>query len=131
MERLKLMLTRLKALFRGSAIARDMDKEMGLHVEMLTEEYRRTGMPADEARRAALRRFGNPTLLQERGRDIRGAGLLEEFRRDLLYGCRMLRRSPGYTAVALIGLALGIGVNTAIFSFADALLFRSSFGNHD
>ena len=131
MEILKLLLARLKALFRGSAIERDMDKEMSLHVEMLTEEYRRSGMPADEAHRAALRRFGNPAQLKERGRDIRGAGLLEEFRRDLQYGFRMLRRNPGYTAVALIGLALGIGVNTAIFSFADALLFRSSFGSHD
>jgi predicted permease len=127
---LKRLLTRLTGLFRGSAIDRDMDTEMGLHVEMLAEEYGRAGMSADEARRAALRRFGNPTQLQERGRDIRGAGLLEELRRDLQYGYRMLRRNPGYTAVALIGLALGIGVNTAIFSFADALLFRPSFGNH-
>ena len=128
---LKLILARLKALFRGSAIDRDMDKEMSLHVEMLTEEYTRSGMPAEEARLAALRRFGNPTQLKERGHDIRGAGLLEEFRRDLQYGYRMLRRNPGYTAIALIGLALGIGVNTAIFSFADALLFRSSFGHHE
>ena len=131
MEKVKLMLTRLKAFFSGSAIDRDMDREMRLHVEMLAEEYRRSGMSGDEARRAALRRFGNPTQLKERGRDIRGAGLLEELRRDLQYGYRMLRRNPGYTAVALIGLALGIGANTAIFSFADALLFRSSFGNHD
>src|SRR5262245_31550038 len=131
MEKLKLMLTRFTALFRGSAIDRDMDKEMSLHVEMLAEQYKRSGMSADEARRAALRRFGNPAQLKERGRDIRGAGLLEELRRDMQYGYRMLRRNPGYTAVAVIGLALGIGVNTAIFSFADALLFRSSFGNHE
>src|SRR5690349_4512787 len=90
MQALKVVLARLTGLFRGSAIDRDMDKEMSLHVEMLTEEYKRSGMPADEARRAALRRFGNPTQLKERGHDIRGAGLLEEFRRDLQYGYRML-----------------------------------------
>src|SRR5262245_20349632 len=103
MEILKKFLTRLKALVRGSAIDRDMDKEMSLHIEMLTEEYKRAGMPADDAHQAALRRFGNPTQLKERGRDILGAGLLEEIRRDLLYGYRMLRRNPGYTAIALVG----------------------------
>src|SRR6476660_1176929 len=82
-------------------------------------------MSADEARYAALRKFGGVDQVKETYRDRRGLPFIETLWRDLGYGFRMLRRSPGTTAVAILSLAFGIGVNTALFSAVDAVLLQS------
>src|SRR5262245_41641603 len=115
---------RLKALFRHNALERDMDQEMRLHVDLLTEEYERAGLPSGEARRAARRRFGNLGRIKEEGRDIRAAGILDDLRRDLQYTGRVIQRAPLFSAVVVLSLAVGIGANTALFSVFDAIFLR-------
>jgi len=95
-------------------------------LELEEEEQRERGLLPEEARRAALRAFGNPTLIREQSHLAWGWGWLEDFLKDVAYGVRSLLRSPALTAVALLSLALGIGANTAIFSFLDAVLLPQS-----
>ena len=124
MDALKLAYLRIKALFTRGALERELDDEMRLHVELLAEEYERSGVAADEAKRLARRRFGNVSQIKERGRDIRGAGVLDDLLRDLQYAARTLRRSPVLTSVVALSLALGIGANTALFTVIDAAFLR-------
>jgi putative ABC transport system permease protein len=115
---------RLIALFTRSARDRDMDREMAFHVESMTRDYVRSGMSEAEAELAARRRFGSVLQLKERGHDVRTARLLEDVARDVRHMGRGLRRSPGFSVVVVLTLALGIGGNTAIFSVVDQLLLR-------
>jgi putative ABC transport system permease protein len=115
---------RLLAVFRHRADDAELDQEMETHRTLLVEEYRRRGLPEDEARRAAHVTLGNTTRLREAHREIRGVPLLEEVVRDLRYALRGFRRQPAFTAVAVITLAVGIGANAAVFSIVHGVLMR-------
>ena len=125
MDLLTEFLRRLRTLFNGRRLQSDLDEEMRLHLELRAQQHAASGLPAEEARRVAHRSFGNPTLLREQSHLAWGWGWLESFLKDVAYGLRSLLRSPALTAVALLSLALGIGANTAIFSFLDAVLLRN------
>src|SRR6185437_1216095 len=124
MDLLTEFLRRLRALFNGRRLHSDLDEEMRLHIELRAQQHAASGLPVEEARRVAHRSFGNPTVLREQSHLAWGWGWLESFLKDVAYGLRSLLRSPALTAVALLSLALGIGANTAIFSFLDAVLLR-------
>src|SRR5689334_20553769 len=125
MTSLRVLLQRLRSLFRRRNLEQELDEEIRAHLEMQIEDYQRQGMTAEEARYAALRKFGGVDQVKETYREKRGLPGVETLLRDLAYGFRMLRRSPGTTAVAVLSLAFGIGVNTALFSAVDAVLLQS------
>ncbi|MGC1461867.1 MAG: ABC transporter permease [Terracidiphilus sp.] len=103
----------------------DLERELNSDLELEMEEQRERGLSPEEARLAALRVFGNPTLIREQSHLAWGLEWLESFLKDVAYGMRSLFRSPALAAVALLSLGLGIGANTAIFSFLDAVLLRN------
>ena len=114
---------RLRALFnrRHDQVLRE---ELELHVEQLAEGHRAAGLGPDEARAAAHRQFGNLTRLQEESHDLFAFCLLETLGKDLRYATRMLQKRLGFTTVAVVSLAIGIGANTAIFTFVNTSLLR-------
>src|SRR3954447_16719321 len=123
------MLTRtrnwLRAVFRRGTLDREMRTEMREHLDLSTQRFLARGMSLAEARYAARREFGNVAVLEEQGRDARGAAWIDSVIRDVAYAMRSLRASPAFATVAIVSLAIGIGANTAIFSLIDAVMLKT------
>jgi predicted permease len=116
---------RLRSLFRRAAVERELDEELRYHLERQTAEHVARGMTPEAARTAALRAMGGVEFQKEQVRDIRGTRWLEDLGQDLRYALRALRRNPGFAAVAVVTLGLGIGGNTALFTLLDNVMLRN------
>jgi len=122
--RLPELLHCLRSFFRRAEQDRDLDAEVSSHLELATEENVQRGLSPEEARRQALVRFGGAQQAKENHREARGLPFLETLLQDLRFALRMLRRSPGFSLLAIFCLTLGIGANAAVFSWMEGLLFR-------
>jgi putative ABC transport system permease protein len=125
MRLLRVFRKRARSLFRSAQVDGELRNELQYHLAQLTQENIAAGMDAGEARLAAQRALGATTLLQEQCRDHRRIGWLTDIRKDVAYAWRTLRKSPGFTALAMVTLALGVGASVAAYTLAESLMLRS------
>ncbi len=125
MHGIRTLLIRLRTLVRRGTKEREMAEELRFHLDMEADLHRRGGLPPEDARLEALRRFGGVARTADECRDSWGVRQLDQLRQDVRFALRGLRRNPGFSAVVILTLALGIGANTAIFSVVDTVLFRA------
>src|SRR5271169_4749485 len=120
----RIYINRLAALFRRRRLDDDLDDELRSHLEMAVERNLRRGMSEEQARRRALLDLGGIEQTKERYRDQRGLPVIDTAIQDLRFGFRILRRSPGFSILAILCLTLGIGANAAVYSWIEGVLFR-------
>lgn len=117
-------LRRFRTLFRRRDVEAEMAEEMRFHLEQRAADYAADGLPANEARLAAQRKFGNTAAIQEHARDTFGWSTVENFYKDLAFAARQLVRAPGFSLLAILTLGLGIGANTSMFSLVNGIVLK-------